>query len=68
MRIDASCSAGPAAVRIVAPRITVVRDANGVYVLGNGFAFGTDSMPASGAVSAAGVAGRAADVVGAGAG
>src|SRR5579863_826637 len=56
-RIDASCITGPAAVRIVAPRITVVRDANGVYVLGNGFAFGTDSMPGSGVVSAVGVAG-----------
>lgn len=66
-RIDASCIAGPAAVRIVAPRMTVVRDVNGVYVLGKGFAFGTDSMPGSGIVSAA-VAGLPAATPGFGAG
>lgn len=35
---------------IVALRIIVVRDGNGVYVLGNGFARGTDVEPGSGAV------------------
>ncbi len=35
---------------IVAFRISVVRDGNGVYVLGNGLAKGTDVEPGSGAV------------------
>jgi hypothetical protein len=33
---------------MVALRMTVVWDANGTYVLGNGFAFGTDSEPIPG--------------------
>src|SRR5690348_8844091 len=37
--------AGPAAVSIVTFRITVGRDAKGRYVLGNGFALGTDRPP-----------------------
>ena len=49
MRIDASCmDRRPAAVSIVAWRTTVVREVNGVYVLGNGLALGTDSMPGPG--------------------
>ena len=51
---------------MVAPRINVVRDANGAYVLGNGFAFGTESMPAGGVVS--GAAGLPAAATGSGAG
>src|SRR5688500_1394302 len=39
--------AGPAAVRIVAFLMTVVREGNGVYVLGNGAAFGADRAPAT---------------------
>jgi len=35
---------------IVALRISVGRDGNGVYVLGNGLANGTDVDPGSGAV------------------
>ena len=35
---------------IVALRISVGRDGNGVYVLGNGLAKGTDVDPGSGAV------------------
>lgn len=38
---------GPAAVMIVALRISVGRDGNGVYVLGNGLAKGTDVDPGS---------------------
>src|SRR5688500_3679907 len=36
---------GPAAVSMVAFLMTVVRDGNGLYVLGNGSAFGADSAP-----------------------
>src|SRR2546423_679894 len=39
---------GPAAVMIVALRIRVVRPGNGLYVLGNGFAFGDDVPPGPG--------------------
>lgn len=50
---------GPAAVRIVALRMTVGRDGNGEYVLGNGSARGVESAPVAVprdvAVSAAGV-------------
>jgi hypothetical protein len=47
-------------VKIVALRITVVFDGNGVYVLGKGSAFGTDNAPSPGAglgVVSVGVAG-----------
>ena len=44
-RIDAFCIVGPAAVIIVALRISVVCDGNGTYVLGNGLAFGSDRAP-----------------------
>ena len=58
---------GPAAVRIVAFRITVVRDAKGAYVLGKGSAFGVESAPLPGArVGAVGVAARPAEGVAAG--
>src|ERR1051325_10582524 len=39
---------GPAAVMIVALRISVVRRGKGLYVLGNGFAFGIEVPPAPG--------------------
>lgn len=47
-RIEAFCIVGPAAVIIVAFLISVVCDGNGTYVLGNGFAFGSDSAPIPG--------------------
>lgn len=47
-RIDAFCIIGPAAVIIVALRMSVVREGNGVYVLGNGLAFGSESAPVPG--------------------
>jgi len=37
--------AGPTAVIIVTFRMTVVRDGNGAYVLGNGSEFGIDRPP-----------------------
>src|SRR4051812_1341898 len=40
---------GPAAVMTLTFRISVGRDANGTYVLGNGSALGTLSAPAPGA-------------------
>src|ERR1700686_1984422 len=49
---------GPAAVRMLTLRITVGREGNGVYVLGNGSAFGVDVAPSPApvcAVSRAGV-------------
>src|SRR5579883_719797 len=49
IRSEASCSAGPAAVRIVACWMTVTREGKGVYVLGNGSALGTESAPGPGA-------------------
>jgi hypothetical protein len=48
--------------------MTVVRDVNGAYVLGNGFAFGRDSEPGSGVVSLAEDAGFADAAPGLGAG
>jgi hypothetical protein len=50
--------AGPAAVRTVTFRITVARDANGRYVLGKGFALGTDSAPLSRFAVRAALSGR----------
>jgi hypothetical protein len=47
-RIDAFGSVGPAAVMTVAPRMNVVRDVNGLYVLGNAFALGSERAPAPG--------------------
>src|ERR1043166_3857666 len=44
---------GPAAVMIVALRISVVRLGNGLYVLGKGFAFGDDVPPGPGGVAGA---------------
>ena len=38
---------GPAAVRIVTLRISVGRDGNGGYVLGNGSALGVETAPAN---------------------
>src|SRR5688572_3488696 len=43
-RIDPLRIAGPAAVIMVALRMTVGRDGYGTYVLGNGLAFGEDSV------------------------
>jgi hypothetical protein len=36
---------GPAAVRMLTLRMTVVREGKGAYVLGNGSAFGVDADP-----------------------
>jgi len=58
-RIDPLRITGPAAVRIVALRISVARDGNGAYVDGYGSANGTDSAPGPG-VGPAGGAGDAA--------
>src|SRR4051812_3804561 len=57
-RIAPFVMVGPAAVMMVTFRITVGRDAKGVYVLGNGSAFGRLSAPRPGcdAGGAAGVA------------
>src|ERR1051325_2475516 len=41
-------SVGPTAVMIVALRINVVRRGKGLYVLGNGLAFGIEAPPAPG--------------------
>src|ERR1051325_3381856 len=54
---------GPAAVITVTLRISVVRDGNGLYVLGNGSALGTDTAPGPGPVGFA-AAGCAALAVG----
>jgi hypothetical protein len=57
---------GPAAVRTVAFRMTVARDAKGAYVLGKGSAFGVDSAPrfeAADGVELAGVTPPAGGVV-----
>jgi len=40
---------GPAAVRMVTLRMSVVRDGKGLYVLGNGLSFGTDTPPSEAA-------------------
>src|SRR5919109_1280499 len=60
IRIEPFSTRGPAAVRIVALRMTVGREGNGVYVLGNGSASGVESVPVRAplrtALSAAGVA------------
>src|SRR6185503_1463279 len=45
---DAFVIVGPAAVMIVALRIRVVRRAKGLYVLGNGSAFGNEMPPGPG--------------------
>src|SRR6185503_3438995 len=45
---DAFVIVGPAAVMIVALRIRVVRRAKGLYVLGNGSAFGKEMPPGPG--------------------
>ena len=45
---DAFEIVGPAAVITVAFRISVVRDGNGRYVLGNGSAFGAETPPRPG--------------------
>src|SRR5687767_537387 len=45
MRIAPFLISGPAAVRMLTLRISVVRDGNGAYVLGNGSAFGADIAP-----------------------
>src|ERR1700738_3692229 len=47
-RIDPLRIADPAAVRIVALRISVARDGNGTYVDGYGSANGTDTAPGPG--------------------
>ena len=47
-RIDPFAIVGPAAVNIVAFRISVVRRGKGLYVLGNGSAFGRDVPPGPG--------------------
>ena len=53
MRIVPFRMSGPAAVKMFTLRITVGRDGYGVYVLGNGLAFGAESAPAPGPVCAA---------------
>jgi hypothetical protein len=45
--MDAFCSVGPAAVMMVALRMSVGRDGNGLYVLANGLSFGRDTDPGS---------------------
>jgi len=50
MSSDPSRITAPAAVRIVACRISVAREGNGRYVLGNGSSFGTDRPPGPGGV------------------
>src|SRR2546423_13757699 len=45
MRIAPFLISGPAAVRMLTFRITVVREGKGAYVLGNGSAFGVDIAP-----------------------
>src|SRR5256885_14383543 len=54
---------GPAAVRMLTLRMTVVRDGNGVYVLGNGSALGVEVAPRPTSVDAESRAGEAAVVV-----
>src|SRR5262249_55592787 len=49
-RTDPFWIEGPTAVMIVALRISVVRRGNGLYVLGNGSAFGKDVPPGPGGV------------------
>ena len=43
---------GPAAVRMVTLRMSVVRDGKGLYVLGNGLSFGTETPPSEAATRA----------------
>jgi hypothetical protein len=45
MRIAPFLMSGPAAVRILTLRMTVGRDGNGTYVLGNGSASGVEVAP-----------------------